>query len=245
MYSRNFLYISNEEQERIRGTQILIAGVGLGSVIAEAALRLGFENLTIIDGDTVEVSNLNRQNYTHCDIGKHKTEALARRLSAINPDAKILTHSLFLTESNTRNFLNGCQIAVNTLDFDTSAPFVFDSLCVEHKIPVIHPFNFGWAGCAFVVDDTSLQINELRQDAERVELSVVRFILDHLDKNSPDTDWLQKVADEYRKAPHQSPPQLAVASYLTAGITANLMFLLANGLKVNVLPYSYFLSARL
>jgi tRNA A37 threonylcarbamoyladenosine dehydratase len=69
MYRRNFLYISESNQEKIKNFRILIGGCGLGSVIAECALRLGFENLTVIDGDKVELSNLNRQNYTQKDIG--------------------------------------------------------------------------------------------------------------------------------------------------------------------------------
>lgn len=62
MYRRNFLYISEANQKRIKNFRIFIGGCGLGSVIAECALRLGFENLTVIDGDKVELSNLNRQN---------------------------------------------------------------------------------------------------------------------------------------------------------------------------------------
>ncbi len=62
-YSRNRLYINEEEQEQIRKIPILFAGCGIGSNIAECALRFGFENITIVDGDVIENSNLNRQNY--------------------------------------------------------------------------------------------------------------------------------------------------------------------------------------
>ncbi|MGV4415094.1 ThiF family adenylyltransferase [Chryseobacterium sp. T1] len=58
-YSRNRLYISDEEQNLIKHIPILLAGSGIGSNIAECALRLGFENITIVDGDVVEISNLN------------------------------------------------------------------------------------------------------------------------------------------------------------------------------------------
>ena len=62
-YKRNNIYINETEQNLIAQTKILLAGAGLGSYIAECALRIGFENLTIIDGDSVELSNLIKQRY--------------------------------------------------------------------------------------------------------------------------------------------------------------------------------------
>jgi len=62
-YIRNRIYVSDDEQEQIRTTRLLVGGAGIGSVIAECALRFGFEDIVIVDGDKVELSNLNRQNY--------------------------------------------------------------------------------------------------------------------------------------------------------------------------------------
>ncbi|MDE5980784.1 MAG: ThiF family adenylyltransferase [Bacteroidaceae bacterium] len=61
-YDRNRLYITDEEQQKVKETRIVFGGAGIGSVIAECALRFGFERMTIVDGDKVEESNLNRQN---------------------------------------------------------------------------------------------------------------------------------------------------------------------------------------
>ena len=58
---------------------MFLAGAGIGSVIAECALRLGFENITISHGDVVEITNLNRQNYIQGKIGKKKAEFLKNR----------------------------------------------------------------------------------------------------------------------------------------------------------------------
>ena len=75
-YSRNRIYVSDKEQLRIRDFKIVLGGAGIGSIIAECLLRFGFETLTIVDGDIVEESNLNRQNYTYNDIGVSKVKAL-------------------------------------------------------------------------------------------------------------------------------------------------------------------------
>ena len=80
-YNRNRIYVSPEEQEKVRDTRILLGGAGIGSIIAECALRFGFEDIVIVDGDKVELSNLNRQNYVKSDIGKPKAESLAQKAS--------------------------------------------------------------------------------------------------------------------------------------------------------------------
>ena len=69
-YIRNRLYVLPEEQQLLKDFHILLGGAGIGSIIAECALRFGFENITIVDGDFVEESNMNRQNYVMEDIRK-------------------------------------------------------------------------------------------------------------------------------------------------------------------------------
>ena len=119
-YSRNRLYITGEEQDKIKTTPILLAGSGIGSNIAECALRFGFEDITVVDGDVVELSNLNRQNYTEENISENKAEALCNRLKAINPAADIKFHSEFITPENIDEIVDNCQIAINALDFTLS-----------------------------------------------------------------------------------------------------------------------------
>ena len=67
IYTRNRFYIPEEDQQAIKPFRIILAGCGIGSNIAECLLRIGFENFTLIDGDTVEPTNLNRQNYLKSD----------------------------------------------------------------------------------------------------------------------------------------------------------------------------------
>ena len=109
-YKRNNIYINETEQNLIAQTKILLAGAGLGSYIAECALRIGFENLTIIDGDSVELSNLNRQNYIMDNIGHSKTESLLKRLYEINPGANIKVENVFLNKNNLQDYIKGVNI---------------------------------------------------------------------------------------------------------------------------------------
>lgn len=67
---RNAGYVPPELQEKIRATRLLVAGCGLGSTIAEAAARVGFERFTLADGDSIAPHNLNRQAFTIMKDGK-------------------------------------------------------------------------------------------------------------------------------------------------------------------------------
>ena len=61
LYERNRIYISDEKQGQIKNFRVFLGGAGLGGNIAEVALRLGFENITIADGDLVSESNIKRK----------------------------------------------------------------------------------------------------------------------------------------------------------------------------------------
>ncbi|MCH5597957.1 HesA/MoeB/ThiF family protein [Niabella ginsengisoli] len=122
-YNRNQIHIDEGSQELIKGCKILIAGCGIGSYIAECLLRMGFERLTIIDGDTVELSNLNRQNYDEADIDDNKAVALFKRLQAINSQAAIEVIPHYLTADNLKRIKIDHDVAVNALDFSSDVPF--------------------------------------------------------------------------------------------------------------------------
>lgn len=130
-YNRNRIYIKPDEQEKIKHFRVLLGGAGIGSIIAECALRMGFETITIIDGDKVEESNLNRQNYRLEDIGNYKAESLAKRLLSINPRANIRVINEFVTHDNVEKLIERHDIAINALDFKSDIPFVFDKICSE------------------------------------------------------------------------------------------------------------------
>jgi len=172
-YSRNRIYVDVEEQEKVREFRVFLGGAGIGSIISECALRFGFEMLTIVDGDKVEESNLNRQNYRMCDIGKPKVEALKERLLSINPSANITAVNIFIDKDNMVELLEGHSAAINALDFSSNVPFLFDAHCRQCKIPVLHPYNLGWGGLVMAVSPDGPQLSELSDDHHNFEVRLV------------------------------------------------------------------------
>lgn len=242
-YSRNRIYLSEEEQDKIKHVRILLGGAGIGSNIAECALRFGFEDITIVDGDKVEESNLNRQNYTQSDIGMYKAEALRKRLLEINPDANITCYNTFIDCENVEALISGHHIAINALDFKSDIPFVFDRICSEKTIPVLHPYNFGWAGFLTIVKPKGYQLSEISADAGRFELKMAEYVARYGAFWNMPTQWLDKVLDEYgAESSTCPPPQLSIASWIVAGLCVNALFNLATEKEVKYFPKFYFSS---
>ena len=90
-FSRSEVLLGAERMERLRTIRVILFGVGgVGSWCAEALIRTGLMHLTIVDGDTVQPSNVNRQlPATRETIGRPKVEVLRERLLSINPEAQI------------------------------------------------------------------------------------------------------------------------------------------------------------
>jgi molybdopterin/thiamine biosynthesis adenylyltransferase len=240
-YDRNRLYITNQEQEVIKNTSILLAGAGIGSAIAECLLRLGFETLTIIDGDTVELTNLNRQNYIENDISIYKAEALKKRLLLINSEAKITIHNCFLTTDNVDQYIQGHKIAINALDFTSDVPLLFDSLCQKKNIPVLHPYNLGWAALVLVIsEDSGLDIIEKPNESFN-ELNVVDYVSNYMRDSGNPQEWLEEIVDKYKNENKKlPPPQLSIASWQAAAVCTSIAFDIATNKSVKTFPEFYF-----
>lgn len=101
-FSRSEALLGAEVMEALRAKRVIIFGVGgVGSYAAEALIRTGLTHLTIVDGDTVQPSNINRQlPATRATLGMPKVEALKERLLSINPDAEIEAVAEFYHDDN-------------------------------------------------------------------------------------------------------------------------------------------------
>ena len=95
---RTELLVKEEGIERLQNANILIVGLGgVGSFAAEFLVRSGIGNLTIVDGDTVDITNINRQlPALNSTIGKNKTDVVAERILDINPKINLKKINEFL-----------------------------------------------------------------------------------------------------------------------------------------------------
>lgn len=240
-YNRNRVYLTNTEQEIIKKCPIILGGSGIGSVIAECALRLGFENITIIDGDIVELSNLNRQNYTENDISIGKVDAIKERLLAINNNANINVHNCFLNTDNVEKYISGHKIAINALDFSSDIPLVFDEICQKNNIPVLHPYNLGWGGLVTIITPDGLPLNSIEKNNEKFnEVKMVEYVSSYLKFWRTPHNWIDEAMEKYLNEKEiLPPPQLSIASWTVAGMCTHLLFNIATNKKVKQFPEFY------
>ncbi|MBQ8391564.1 MAG: thiamine biosynthesis protein ThiF [Clostridia bacterium] len=104
-------------QEKISSTTVAVCGLGgLGSDIAIALARAGIGKLILIDFDTVDITNLHRQQYKANQIGMSKTEALQENLKEINPYLETDIYTIRLDENNAKNILSGADIICEAFD---------------------------------------------------------------------------------------------------------------------------------
>lgn len=110
-------YLTPAQLARIQAVKVGIAGAGgLGSNVAANLVRSGFCRLKIVDFDSVEASNLNRQFYFLAQTGRPKTEALRENLVRINPDAAIEVLTGRVEAANAAALFAGCDVVVEALD---------------------------------------------------------------------------------------------------------------------------------
>lgn len=96
-FSRTELLLGNEGMKRLRGAKVAVFGIGgVGGHTAEALARSGVGALSLIDKDTVDVTNLNRQIIAlHSTIGRDKVDVMRERILDINPDCQVQAYKCF------------------------------------------------------------------------------------------------------------------------------------------------------
>ncbi len=125
--------------ERLAMLRVLVVGVGaVGGACVEALARSGVGTLILVDGDTFEDTNLNRQPFaSHSTLGKEKTHATAARLADIAPTATVLPETLRVTPENVSALLDRVTptLVVDAID-DLPAKVALLSECVRRNLPV-------------------------------------------------------------------------------------------------------------
>ena len=106
-----------ERQKKLSAASVAVCGLGgLGSNIAIALARAGVGKLIIIDFDSVDISNLNRQQYFPDQLGQPKSQALCDTLRRIAPYCEIVPHQVKLTEENIPVLLGEADIICEAFD---------------------------------------------------------------------------------------------------------------------------------
>lgn len=143
MDERIIALIGEEANLKIKSISVLIVGIGgVGGMAAEALVRSGIQNLTIIDKDKFEISNLNRQIMaTNDTIKEYKTDSTLKRLKSINPNINITSHNIFLNAENI-NILKEYDYIIDACDTITTKILLI-KYALKHQIKIISCMGTG------------------------------------------------------------------------------------------------------
>lgn len=151
-FSRQLLTLGIEVQQKIMESKILVVGCGaLGSALAEYLVRLGVKEITIVDADVVELSNLHRTHiFTEKDLMRPKVLACKDYLQKINSSVKINPILDIIDNENVEDLVKSHDIVFDALD-NIYYRLVLNDACVKNSVPLIHAGISGEYGSAKLV----------------------------------------------------------------------------------------------
>ena len=151
-YSRHLLLegFGQEGQRKLAEGKVLIVGAGgLGSPVALYLAAAGVGTIGIADGDTVDLTNLQRQViHTTDDVGMAKVESAARKMRSINPDVKVVEINKFVDKPTLMKLAADYDIVVDATD-SYKSKYTINDACVEAGKPFIHGGVLRYEGNVF------------------------------------------------------------------------------------------------
>ena len=146
-YERNKKTLSDEDQLKLATSCVAIVGCGgLGGYIAEELVRIGVGRLVLIDGDRLEVSNLNRQIMaTEFNLGQWKVEAARVRLQSVNSEVHIEAVRGWFEEEKGQELLREVDLVCDALD-TREARVMLERVCHQMNLPLVFASIAGWFG---------------------------------------------------------------------------------------------------
>lgn len=144
-FSRTERLIGKENIEKLKNTNIIIFGLGgVGSFVAESLARAGIGKMTVVDKDTVDITNINRQLYAlHSTLGKNKADVAKERILDINPQCKITAVTKMYLPENADGFcLSQYDYIIDAID-NVTAKIDLAVKSQELNIPIIASMGTG------------------------------------------------------------------------------------------------------
>lgn len=179
-YFRNKSMITEEEQKLLGESKVCVLGCGgLGGNIIEMLARLGIGTITVVDGDTFDESNLNRQLLSTTEtVGLNKARVAKERISIVNPLVTIISKEEFISIDNGLEILKDQDIIVDALD-SIEVRMEVVKLCTELQIPYVYGAIAGWYGQVATIlpgDNTLSLLNKSKKNkGEEVNLGNPAF----------------------------------------------------------------------
>ncbi|MBO5111156.1 MAG: tRNA threonylcarbamoyladenosine dehydratase [Clostridia bacterium] len=144
-FARSEAIFGTEAMEKLKHSHVAVFGIGgVGGYAVEALARGGVGALSLIDSDTVSVTNINRQIIAlHSTVGQYKTEVAAARARDINPEIIVHTHNVFFTPDTASDFdFSVYDYVIDAVD-TVAAKIALVMRAKEYNVPIISAMGAG------------------------------------------------------------------------------------------------------
>ncbi|MBQ7141006.1 MAG: ThiF family adenylyltransferase [Bacilli bacterium] len=170
MFNRIESLIGINNVEKIKKSKVLIIGLGgVGGSALESLVRSGIENITIVDFDVLDETNLNRQIIAlNSTIGMKKTDAFYNRIMDINPNCKVKIIDEYINEKNIDKIFEDIEYVIDACDTINTKKLIIKN-CLDRKIKFI-----SCMGTAKKLDPTQLQITDIRKTSYDKLAKIIR-----------------------------------------------------------------------
>jgi tRNA A37 threonylcarbamoyladenosine dehydratase len=168
----------SDELQKIQNANICVVGIGgVGSWVIEALARTGVQRLTLIDGDDISRSNINRQCHAlESTIGQMKVKVMRQRVLDINPECECTVFEQYINDENVSDLLMPDPAQKFDCVIDAIDRIKYKSLminfCKKHKIKVV-----ATGGAGGLTDPTQIEIKDLSRTWNDPLASAVRLAL--------------------------------------------------------------------
>jgi adenylyltransferase/sulfurtransferase len=151
-YQRQIMLFGEAGQEKLKAAQVVIAGAGgLGCPVATYLAVAGVGHIKIIDHDTVERTNLNRQIlHWEMDIGVAKTDSAGEKLRAVNPGIEVEAVRVTINEETAPGLVRDADAIVDAMD-NYPTRYLLNHLACQFGIPLFHGAIRGFDGQATTI----------------------------------------------------------------------------------------------
>ncbi len=160
IFDRTKMLLGTDLLQGLKKRKVIVFGVGgVGGYIVESLVRAGVQDITIVDYDTVDITNINRQIIAlHSTVGKVKVDVMKERISDINPEAKVTARAERLTQDNLQSFhLAEFDYVADAID-DVPAKLLLIEEAYRLGIPMISSMGTGNK-----FDPTKFRIDDIKK----------------------------------------------------------------------------------
>ncbi len=145
-YERQIPIIGYEGQEKLLNSSVLVVGAGgLGSAVIAYLAAAGIGRVGIVDKDTVDVSNLQRQIIHAGKLGMNKAKSAAEFVRNLNPDVEVVTYEFELNPENVLDIIRDYDVVVGCPD-NFRVRFLLNDACMLTNKPYVHAAVYAFEG---------------------------------------------------------------------------------------------------